>query len=174
MSSVIGCAMPSIRNYDEKAGPVNIFFRTFVTAALVASISFPVFAAVGGIEGPWSILVAGEIPPLVTDGYFVPLLVSSLDGRSPTTYSVATQPGKKQILLDTPRTANDRGPSYKRLELDMEPCMRYFVAGKKSSSGSLRWTPEVFKVEPIGECAAEFNLTNKPNPSTMSAPSATN
>ena len=115
--------------------------------------------AVAGIEGPWSIVVAGDVPPLATDGHFFPVIVSSLDSRSPSTYSVATTPGKKEILLDTPKTSKDRWPSYKRLELDLAPCMRYYVAGKKSAPSALRWAPEVFRVEPIGECMAEFKLT---------------
>ncbi len=114
--------------------------------------------AVSGVDGPWSILIGGTVPSPATDGYFMPILVSSLDGTSPVGLSVKTNPGKKQVLLDTPRTQNDRAPSHKRMELEMAPCMRYFVAGKKSAPASLRWTPEVFRVEPIGECMAEFKL----------------
>jgi len=139
---------------------MNIFFRTLVAAAWLGGASFPASATVAGIEGPWSVLVAGKVPWEVTDGYFVPVLVSSLDGETPSTYSVTTKPGKKQLVLDTTRATNTRGPSYKRLELDMAPCMRYFVAGKKSAPASLRWAPEVFRVEPIGECMAEFKLND--------------
>ncbi len=142
------------------------FLRSIAVATLVYSTGSPLLAAVSGIEGPWSILVGGAVPSQATDGYFMPILISSLDGESPTTYSVVTKPGEKQVLLDTPRTANDRAPSHKRMELDMAPCMRYYVAGKKSAAASLRWTPEVFRVEPIGECVAEFKLDNKADSTT--------
>jgi hypothetical protein len=128
-------------------------------ALLMSIASFSANAGVAGIEGPWSVLVAGTTPEKITDGFFVPLIVSSLDGETPSTGTVAVKPGKKQILLDTPSSAKNRAPTHKRMELEMAPCMRYFVAGKKSAEASLRWTPEVFKIEPIGECMAEFKLS---------------
>ena len=90
------------------------------------------------------------------DGYYLHLIVSSLDGTTPTTGTVAVKPGRKQIVVDTPSTTRSRASTHKRIELDMQPCVRYFVAGKKSSEASLRWEPEVFLTEPIGECLAEF------------------
>ena len=143
-------------------------FRSVAVATLVYAAGSQALAAVSGIEGPWSILVGGAVPSQATDGYFMPILISSLDGESPINYSVVTKPGKKQVLLDTPRTANDRAPSHKRMELDMAPCTRYYVAGKKSAAASLRWTPEVFRVEPIGECVAEFKLENQADSTTSS------
>ncbi len=117
--------------------------------------------AVSGVDGPWSILVGGTVPSQTTDGYYMPILVSSLDGTTPVGFSTKTSPGKKQLLLDTPRAANDRAPSHKRMELDMAPCVRYFVAGKKFAPASLRWVPEVYRTEAIGECVAEFKVEVK-------------
>jgi hypothetical protein len=109
-------------------------------------------------NAPWSTLVAGSVPERIEDGYFIAVLISSLDGQTPTNKSVITSPGKKRVLVDTPNTKADRAPSHKRIEIDMAPCMRYFIAGKKSAAASLRWLPEVFRVEPIGECMAEFKV----------------
>lgn len=132
----------------------------FITGIFLATLLGPCAnAGVAGIDGPWSILVAGTVPSQAAEGHYVSLLVSSLDGETPAKYEAFTKPGKKQLVLDTPRTEKDRGPSHKRLELEMAPCTRYYIAGKKSASFSLRWTPEVFRVEPIGECMAEFKLT---------------
>jgi len=140
--------------------------RTFRSTALVLSLlaagpgmsflAIPANAAVAGVEGPWSTLVAGGIPSGVED--FVPVIVSSIDGEVPTLRSVNVAPGRKQILLDTASQPNSRGPTHKRLELTMEPCMRYFVAGRKPSPLSLRWEPIVFRTEAMGECAAEFKI----------------
>ena len=135
------------------------FIYPFVVLAIASIAGSPATAAVAGVEGPWSILVAGEVPLTAGDGYLVPVLISTLDGESPSTYSVVTKPGKKLLVLDTPRTARDKGPSHKRLELEMAPCMRYYVVDKKSAASSLRWAPEVFRIEPIGKCLAEFKLT---------------
>ena len=140
----------------------------FVTATLAGVAAQPASAGVAGIDGPWSILVTGTVPSQVTEGYHVPLLVSSLDGETPSGYTTFTKPGKKQLLLETPRKASDRAPSHKRLELEMAPCMRYYVAGKKSSELSLRWSPEVFRAEPIGECFAEFKLSKQADTSASS------
>lgn len=107
---------------------------------------------------PWSVLEAGSVPARTADGYFVAVLISSIDGVTPANKSVITSPGKKQVLVDTLSTKTDRAPSHKRLEIDMAPCMRYFVTGRKSAAASLRWSPEVFRVEPIGECMAEFKV----------------
>ncbi len=138
---------------------MNVIVRRIATALFVAALPLaPAHAAVAGIDGPWSLLVAGTTPAKVADGFYVPLIVSSIDGETPLTGTVAVKPGQKQILLDTPATTRNRAPSHKRMELDMAPCMRYFVAGKKSAEASLRWAPEVFLTEPIGECMAEFKL----------------
>ncbi|MBL8522071.1 MAG: hypothetical protein JNN20_00130 [Betaproteobacteria bacterium] len=134
-----------------------IRFSALIAALATCAVN-PASAGVAGIDGPWSVLVAGATPAKTTDGYYVLLIVSSLDGTTPTSGTTAVKPGKKQIVVDTPATAGSRGPTHKRMELDMAPCMRYFVAGKKSAEASLRWAPEVFKVEPIGECLAEFKI----------------
>lgn len=138
----------------------------YVFTVFLSAIGLPAVAAVSGIEGPWSILVAGTVPSRVAEGHFVPLLVSSLDGETPVSLSTATKPGKKQLLLDTPRAEDDLAPSHKQMELDMVPCMRYYVAGKKSAAASRRWTPEIYRVEPIGECVAKY----KPGTSTQTPP----
>ena len=133
-------------------------FAIFAVAVVVS-----VFANIPATEAattttPWSILQAGSVPARTADGYFVAVLISSIDGVTPTNKSVRTSPGKKQVLLDTLSTKTDRAPSHKRLEIDMAPCMRYFIAGRKSAAASLRWSPEVFRVEPIGECMAESKV----------------
>ena len=125
-------------------------------ACLASSAALSAHAGVAGIDGPWSVLVAGATPAKTADGYYLHLIVSSLDGTTPTTGTVAVKPGRKQIVVDTPSTTRSRASTHKRMELDMQPCVRYFVAGKKSSEASLRWEPEVFLTEPIGECLAEF------------------
>jgi len=127
-------------------------------ACLMGIASISVHAGVAGIDGPWSVLVAGATPAKTTDGYYVHLIVSSLEGATPTTGTVAVKPGRKQIVVDTPATTRSRAATHKRMELDMQPCMRYFIAGKKSAEASLRWEPEVFLTEPIGECLAEFKI----------------
>lgn len=83
-------------------------------------------------------LVSGSVPAQMEDGYFVALIVSSIDGEAPTTRIVNTIYGKKQILVDTFNTKTDRAPSHKRIKIDMAPCMRYFVVGRKSAATSLR------------------------------------
>ncbi|MEP7156991.1 MAG: hypothetical protein ABI905_14525 [Betaproteobacteria bacterium] len=134
--------------------------KTFLTvvgaALLVVAATLPAHAGVAGVEGPWSALVAGGVPSGVED--FVPVIVSSLEGETPSRRSVNVAPGKKQIILDTAARSTSRAPSYKRLELAMEPCMRYYVAGRKPSPLSLRWEPIVFRTEAISECAAEFKV----------------
>lgn len=127
-------------------------------ACLMGIASISAHAGVAGVDGPWSVLVAGATPAKTTDGYYVHLIVSSLEGATPTTGTVAVKPGRKQIVVDTPATTRSRAATHKRMELDMQPCMRYFIAGKKSAEASLRWEPDVFLTEPIGECLAEFKI----------------
>ena len=139
---------------------MNQFARVLVIAAgsgLALMCAPETRAGVAGIEGPWSTLATGGVPNSVDD--YVPLIVSSIDGEVPTQKHFNVTPGKKQILLDTALTKSaSRAPTHKRLELTMEPCMRYYVAGKKPSPLSLRWEPIIFRKEAIGECAAEFNV----------------
>ncbi len=134
--------------------------KRLIKRVVLATIFFTqtLSIAAAATQAPWSVLVSGSVPERTEDGYFVAVLISSIDGVTPTNKSVTTAPGKKQVLVDTINTKADRAPSHKRIEIDMAPCMRYFVAGKKSAPASLRWTPEVFRAEVIGECMTELKV----------------
>jgi hypothetical protein len=106
---------------------------------------------------PWSEVSAGFVPSSTAEGHFLPVIVSSIEGDTVESLRVAVAPGKKRMLVDTPRAPGDLAPSHKRIEVELEPCKRYFLAGRRASAVSMRWQPEVIRVEPIEEYVAKFN-----------------
>ncbi|MBL8521320.1 MAG: hypothetical protein JNK75_11680 [Betaproteobacteria bacterium] len=109
-----------------------------------------------GTGQPWSEVSAGFVPSQTTDGHYVAIIVSSIEGESTDSLRTAVPPGKKRMLVDTPRQPDDLAPSHKRIAVDLAPCLRYFVAGKRTSGVSRRWEPVVIRVEEIEECVATF------------------
>ncbi len=80
--------------------------------------------------------------------------VISVDGEHRVVNPVRIEPGRRTIVLQAPPVAGFRFGTQRTLDLDVAPCMRYYLAAVRPTSLSQDWTPKVDYVEPIAGCGA--------------------
>ncbi len=78
--------------------------------------------------------------------------VISVDGKHYLQNPVRIEPGRHTIVLQAPPVAGFRYGEQRTLDLDVEPCKRYYFAAIRPNSISQDWTPRVDYVEAIGGC----------------------
>ena len=79
--------------------------------------------------------------------------VISVDGKGYLQQPVRIEPGPHTIVLQAPPAAGLRPESVQRaLELNVEPCKRYYFAAVRNNPLQQEWEPKVDYVEPIAGC----------------------
>ncbi len=68
---------------------------------------------------------------------------------------VLVDPGPRKIVVQGPPTAGFRFGEQRTLELNVEPCTRYWLEAKKANSLSQDFEPRVNYKEPIAGCDAK-------------------
>ena len=123
-------------------------------AACFASPCATAQAARGAYAKPYALFeaqrqtqVADTRPafPVRIDGHNV-----SIDRSEP------VAPGARTIVVSIPGPKGMSNPSRATLEVDAQPCTRYYLAARRSSPTARDWTPFVVGSEPIGECVKRF------------------
>jgi hypothetical protein len=80
-------------------------------------------------------------------------LIVSVDGKYYTQNSrVRVEPGRRKIVLQAPPVDGFRFGEQRTLELNVEPCTRYWFEAKKANALSQDWEPRVNYKEPIAGC----------------------
>lgn len=120
----------------------------FVVAAAVAAAS----ASVAAIEkwGPTWSEVTGNLWSRVQMNR-EPAVISKVDGKSETRRVVKVESGKRTITVRSPMRKGFSGSNV-TMELDLEPCQRYYINAQFKSGSGPDWEPIVAKVEPIAGC----------------------
>jgi hypothetical protein len=94
---------------------------------------------------------------LVGERYFLtrldtyPVTILSVDGRSSVLLTQYVQPGQRSLVLQGP----PGGAGLKALrtfELEVKPCMRYYIVAVKQSPLDSDFTPQVDFVQPLAGC----------------------
>ena len=71
--------------------------------------------------------------------------------------SVTIDPGKNMLLVRTTRKDGRRMSPDAMLPLNAKACTRYYVIAKHEAPLTVEpWSLEIKKVEPIGECLAQY------------------
>ena len=65
---------------------------------------------------------------------------------------VRVEPGKHRIVLQAVAPGWPGGPDLEVMNLDVEPCKRYYLNAQFQNTISPNWTPVVDFVEPIAGC----------------------
>ena len=78
--------------------------------------------------------------------------VVSVDGKDYLQNPVRVEPGRHTIVLQSPPVAGFRFATKQILELEVEPCKRYWFAAIRKNALSQDWTPRVDYVETIAGC----------------------
>ncbi|WP_137936903.1 hypothetical protein [Chitinivorax sp. B] len=65
---------------------------------------------------------------------------------------VPIEPGHHVLKLVTAPAAGFRVPETRLLKLKVEPCKRYYIVARKTSSLAQDWTPQIDEVESRPEC----------------------
>jgi hypothetical protein len=78
--------------------------------------------------------------------------VVSVDGSDYLQNPVRIEPGHHTIVLQAPPVAGFRFGTKQTLELEVEPCKRYWFAAIRKNALSQEWTPRVDYVEAVAGC----------------------
>jgi len=80
--------------------------------------------------------------------------IVSVDGRSYTINSrIRIDPGRHHIVFQTIAGAGMTYSPQKSLDLDIEPCTRYWFEAKKANGSAQDFEPRINHTEPIDGCA---------------------
>ena len=98
-------------------------------------------------------------PQLLGQRYFVtnldtyPVLISTVDGRSPGVVPAQVEPGMRRIVVQ----GTPGGAGFSALEtfmLDVKHCMRYYIVAVKVNRLDTNFTPKIDYEEPLAGCIA--------------------
>jgi hypothetical protein len=126
-------------------------------AALGTLTALPAFA--GPYDQPWSIVETyyGR----AADSHLRKVIINRVDETNTQNQNrVVTTPGRHNVVLDVPPRKGFPA-TQAILDMDLKPCMRYYMAAELDSPTLQQWKGVVKYEEPIGECEKKFNLAAK-------------
>jgi len=86
-----------------------------------------------------------------------PAFIVKIDGHNVAIdRSEPVPPGVRTVVVSIPGPKGMSNPSRATVEIDAKPCMRYYLAARRSSPTARDWAPFVAATEPIGECMRRF------------------
>lgn len=80
-----------------------------------------------------------------------PTIIKQIDGVHRTLRPVRSDPGPHTVVVQSPGRKGFHG-SDATMQLDLEPCKRYYINAQFESGVGPRWSPVVSYVEPIAGC----------------------
>jgi hypothetical protein len=123
----------------------------WIVAALAAGTAFA-----GAYDRPWAIVESGDRSDTRQE---FPVAITQVDGQSTRSPrgGDALEPGKHtvRVRFETARVQQSEAEKSRDLDLTLEPCMRYRIAARRTTSTGTEWEPKVYP-EKIGECARKF------------------
>jgi hypothetical protein len=142
--------MTEHRDGPRTAGRV-LGFRVLTLALL------PAWIALGGCatSGPYSYLDGYRWSKVEMDTYDT--LILSVDGKSyPYNDRIKVDPGPHHIVFQTKPTAGFQFSKEASLDLDVEPCMRYWFEAKRVNALAQDFEARVNYKEPIAGCGGDL------------------
>ena len=124
--------------------------RASSVVAFVALASVPCSGAALQKWGPtWSEVTGNQWSKVAMNR--TAAVISTVDGTSETARIVKMEPGKRTIVVRSPMRKGASGTNV-TMELDVEPCKRYYINAQFKSGIGAAWDPVIAKVEPIAGC----------------------
>jgi hypothetical protein len=86
-----------------------------------------------------------------------PAYVIKVDGENRTiNQSDPEKPGMREVTVSVPGARGMSESIHQTISIDAKPCMRYYLAARRSSLTSSDWKVFINSTEPIGECKKKF------------------
>jgi hypothetical protein len=129
--------------------------RRFVMRSILLAALFLVSASAANAEmwGPtWSEVTGYQWHKAIMDRR--PAIVKSVDGRDYLIHIVKIDPGPRTVIIQSYDRKGFQG-SNATMQLNIEPCQRYYLNAQFDSSVGPDWKPVVDYVEPIAGCKVE-------------------
>ena len=127
--------------------------RSWAAVALFATAAA---AAPAAYDKPWSLVESGD-GSQTRQEYSV--AITQVDGQSTRNprASEAIEPGKHRVTVrfETARVQQGKAETTRDLQIELEPCTRYRIVAKRTTSTGTQWEPKVYS-EAIGECKRKF------------------
>ena len=128
--------------------PAGSSRATFAATALLAAA----LAAGCATTTPYSQLSGKRYHLAPIDTY--PVFVTRVDGTSYLDDPVLVEPGRHKVVLQGPPGAASRIGVERTLDLDVKPCVRYYLVARKQNRLADDFEPIVDHEEPVPGCAA--------------------
>ncbi len=129
---------------------------TTVSASLLRRtallLSVAAFAGCAGLPQPFSQLSGQRYFRAPIDTY--PVQIVSVDGRDTLDKLVFIDPGLRKISVQGPPDGVHRFGEQRTIDLNVAPCMRYYLVAVKPTSIAVDFQVKVDYEEPIGGCKA--------------------
>ena len=125
--------------------------------ALLAPFIFVAIAQAGYYDQPYAIITtdtARSADPLLR-----PVIVNRVDGENSKYGQNVVAPGKRAVTVDLPPRKGFHQATQVTFDLDVKPCVRYYVAARLETTVTQGWTPVIRSEERIGECMARFKIS---------------
>jgi hypothetical protein len=124
---------------------------------LLASLLVATTAVAGPYDEPYAIVTVDRAPS--ADPLLRRVIVNRVDDATVMSDNKAViAPGRHKVTLDLPPRKGFNLATQYDLDLEAQPCVRYYVAAKLDSATTQTWTPVVRSTERIGECEKKFKV----------------
>ena len=90
------------------------------------------------------------------------VIIETVDGRTPLDYRsggyrvARIEPGNRLLTITGVPLRTGWQGQLREYTLDAKPCMRYYLAARRSAPTARDWSVFVAAAEPIGECKKKF------------------
>ena len=125
--------------------------------ALLTTLIVAAAAQAGYYDQPYAIITtdtARSADPLLR-----PVIVNRVDGENSKYGRNVVAPGKRAVTVDLPPRKGFHQATQVTFDLDVKPCVRYYVAARLETTVTQGWTPVIRSEERIGECMARFKIS---------------
>ena len=122
---------------------------------VIIALTLALPAIAGMYDQPYGII---ERAPASQVRKEAPVAITRIDGESlrSTRRSDPLPPGKHAVDVSYASARKVIADNIKTIAIDVQPCVRYLVAAKYTSTVSPEWEPVVAYTETIGECKRKF------------------
>ncbi len=120
-----------------------------ILALILIALAGDAAAALARWGPTWSEVTGNRFP--TARMHLEPAVISRIDGASQTSRIVKVEPGKHEVVVRSPMRKGFQGSDVK-LNLDIEPCKRYYLNAQFKHSTGPDWEPVIAMVEPVSGC----------------------
>lgn len=112
-------------------------------------------------------------PKTATDPLLYPVRVVSVDGSIQFSNPVQVEPGPRWLVLEAAPSGSARGTTQQTFVMRVEPCTRYYLGARRTSSMEATWQVVIDDQERVAGCDAEAERRKAtPRPSSFLVPAS--